>query len=221
MTSGNANRRGSGGRLERSDAEALRLRDRREKSGQEVLKRIGAHLRVARVERKLTLEQVASAAGLTKGFLSQLERGESSASIASLLALCSVLDVSIAALLDYAAGTVALDPVVRRAERTMMYLGGEGVTDYLVSPPRDRRFEVFETHLEPLGSPGEQQYTLEADLGFAYVVRGRLELRLGATTHVLQSGDTITYSPRDEHTFRNPSATRQAVVIFMKSPAVF
>ena len=56
MTSGNANRRGSGGRLERSDAEALRLRDRREKSGQEVLKRIGAHLRVARVERKLTLE---------------------------------------------------------------------------------------------------------------------------------------------------------------------
>ncbi len=221
MTAGNANSRGPRGRLKRNGEEALRLRDRREKSGQEVLARIGARLRAARVERKLTLEQVASAAGLTKGFLSQLERGESSASIASLLALCSVLDVSIAALLDDAAGTIAFDPVIRRADRTTMYLGGEGVTDYLVSPPRDRRFEVFETHLEPLGSPGEQQYSLEADFGFAYVVRGRLEFRLGSTTHVLQGGDTITYSPRDDHTFRNPSAKREAVVVFLNAPAVF
>ena len=124
-------------------------------------------------------------------------------------------------LLDSAASTLALDPVIRRDGRTTMYLGGEGVTDYLVSPPRDRRFEVFETHLEPLGSPGEQQYTLEAELGFAYVLQGRLEFRLGSSTHVLQRGDTITYSPRDDHTFRNPSATRKAVVVFMKSPAVF
>lgn len=221
MTSGNASSRGSRGHRERSGEEALRLRERREKSGHEVLKRIGARLRAARVERKLTLEQVASAAGLTKGFLSQLERGESSASIASLLALCSVLDVSIAALLDDAAGAIALDPVIRRADRTTMYLGGEGVTDYLVSPTRDRRFEVFETHLEPLGSPGEQQYSLETELGFAYIVQGRLEFRLGSTTHVLQVGDTITYSPRDNHTFRNPSATREAVVIFLNAPAVF
>jgi transcriptional regulator with XRE-family HTH domain len=221
MTSGRANGRGSGGRPARDGDEALRLRDRREKSGQEVLKKIGAHLRAARVERKLTLEQVASGAGLTKGFLSQLERGESSASIASLLALCSVLDLSVAALLDQAAGPITLDPVIRRADRTMMYLGGEGVTDYLVSPPRDRRFEVFETHLEPLGCPSEQQYTLEAEVGFAYVVQGRLEFRLGSACHILQAGDTVTYSPRDDHTFRNPSATRKAVVIFVNSPAVF
>lgn len=221
MKSANASRSGSIDRLEKTGKKALRLRDRREESGQEVLKRIGAHLRTARVERKLTLERVASSAGLTKGFLSQLERGECSASIASLLALCSVLDVSISALLDYAASTMAVDPVIRRQGRTTMYLGGEGVTDYLVSPPRDRRFEVFETIIEPLGSPSEQQYSLEAEFGFAYVVQGRLEFRLGSTTHVLQRGDTITYSPRESHTFRNPSATRKTVVIFMKSPAVF
>lgn len=221
MTTGNADGRVAKLRDQHHGEEALRLKDRREKSGHEVLKKIGLHLRAARVERKLTLAQVASAAGLTKGFLSQLERGESSASIASLLALCAVLDVSIAALLDSAASAIALDPVIRRDGRTTMYLGGEGVTDYLVSPPRDRRFEVFETHLEPLGSPGEQQYTLEAEFGFAYVLQGRLEFRLGSSTHVLQRGDTITYSPRDDHTFRNPSATRKAVVVFMKSPAVF
>jgi len=40
-------------------------------------------------------------------------------------------------------------------------------------------------------------------------------------SYILRRGDTITYSPRDPHTFRNPSSTRPAVVIFLKSPAVF
>jgi len=84
------------------------------------------------VERRLTLSEVASRAGLTKGFLSQLERGESSASIASLLALCDVLDVSIAKVLERASA-VAASPVVRRADRKTLYLGGKGVIDELVS----------------------------------------------------------------------------------------
>jgi transcriptional regulator with XRE-family HTH domain len=187
----------------------------------ELLVSIGSHLRAARLERKLTLQQAAAAAGLTKGFLSQLERGESSASITSLLALCAALDLNIAALFEPAATTVAHDPVVRFADRDQLYLGGEGVTDFLISPAHDRRFEVFETHIEPLGSPGDELYSLDSEFGFACVLRGRLEFRAGTSVHILQAGDTLTYSPREPHTFRNPSASRRAVVIFMNSPAVF
>ena len=204
---------------ERVDVSALRRR--REESGQELLTSLGVHLRAARLERKLTLTQVASAAGLTKGFLSQLERGESSASISSLLALCSVLDISIAKLLEHATAATEASPVVRREERRVLYLGGDGVVDELMSPPRERRFEVFETHIEPLGSPGNQPYALDAEFGFAYVAQGRLDFVTNGTTHTLRRGDTITYSPRDPHTFRNPSRTREAVVVFLKSPAVF
>jgi transcriptional regulator with XRE-family HTH domain len=190
------------------------------RSAQQLQENLGAHLRAARVERRLTLSEVASRAGLTKGFLSQLERGESSASIASLLALCDVLDVSIAKVLERASA-VAASPVVRRADRKTLYLGGKGVIDELVSSPHDRRFEVFETHLEPLGSPGDDLYSLGAEFGFAYVLQGRLEFVLKDASYILRRGDTITYSPRDPHTFRNPSSTRPAVVIFLKSPAVF
>jgi transcriptional regulator with XRE-family HTH domain len=190
------------------------------RSAQQLQENLGGHLRAARVERRLTLSEVASRAGLTKGFLSQLERGESSASIASLLALCDVLDVSIAKVLERASA-VAASPVVRRADRKTLYLGGKGVIDELVSSPHDRRFEVFETHLEPLGSPGDDLYSLGAEFGFAYVLQGRLEFVLKDASYILRRGDTITYSPRDPHTFRNPSSTRPAVVIFLKSPAVF
>jgi len=190
------------------------------RSAQQLQENLGGHLRAARAERRLTLSEVASRAGLTKGFLSQLERGESSASIASLLALCDVLDVSIAKVLERASA-VAASPVVRRADRKTLYLGGKGVIDELVSSPHDRRFEVFETHLEPLGSPGDDLYSLGAEFGFAYVLQGRLEFVLKDASYILRRGDTITYSPRDPHTFRNPSSTRPAVVIFLKSPAVF
>lgn len=205
---------GGGGR---GAASAARLHER---SAQQLQEKLGAHLRAARLERRLTLSAVASQAGLTKGFLSQLERGESSASIASLLALCDVLDVSIAKVLEQASAIVT-SPVVRRADRKTLYLGGKGVIDELVSSPHDRRFEVFETHLEPLGSPGDDLYSLGAEFGFAYVLQGRLEFVLKDTSYILRRGDTITYSPRDPHTFRNPSSTRPAVVIFVKSPAVF
>jgi len=201
----------------RGAASAARVYGR---SAQQLQENLGGHLRAARVERRLTLSEVASRAGLTKGFLSQLERGESSASIASLLALCDVLDVSIAKVLERASA-VAASPVVRRADRKTLYLGGKGVIDELVSSPHDRRFEVFETHLEPLGSPGDDLYSLGAEFGFAYVLQGRLEFVLKDASYILRRGDTITYSPRDPHTFRNPSSTRPAVVIFLKSPAVF
>ncbi|MGB3337961.1 MAG: helix-turn-helix transcriptional regulator, partial [Devosia sp.] len=52
---------------------------------------IGTKLRTARKTRGLTLDQVAQAAGLTKGFVSRLERDDVSPSVASLVTVCEVL----------------------------------------------------------------------------------------------------------------------------------
>ena len=52
---------------------------------------IGAKLRAARKMRSLTLDQVAQAAGLTKGFVSRLERDDVSPSVASLVSVCDIL----------------------------------------------------------------------------------------------------------------------------------
>lgn len=188
---------------------------------QEFLASIGAQLRAERLARQLTLQQVAGAAGLTKGFLSQLERGESSVSIASLLGLCSVLGVDIAMLVQRATPVAPVSPVVRRADRKRLYLGGSGVEDFLLTPPSERRFEVFETHLEPLGSPSDQLYAIDAETGFALVLKGTLEIAFEAQRYRLHSGDSLTYAPREPHTFVNPSRTRPAVVLFANMPAVF
>src|SRR5690348_12202629 len=56
---------------------------------------IGERLKSARHERHMTLAQLAEASDLTKGFLSQVERGHSLPSLGSLRRLSSALDMPV------------------------------------------------------------------------------------------------------------------------------
>src|SRR4029079_11982451 len=82
----------------------------------------------------------------------------------------------------------------------------------------ERRFHVTESHTPPGGSAAEEQYTLPADVELVYVLSGSLELRVGNEVHELEQGDTLTYSPRDPHTWRNPSETDEDVVLLAALP---
>ena len=88
----------------------------------------------------------------------------------------------------------------------------------LLSSGDERRFHVTESHIPPGGSAGEELYTLPADVELVYVLSGSLELRVGEETHELEQGDTLTYSPRDPHSWRNPSETDEAVVLWTALP---
>ena len=80
--------------------------------------RIGARLRAARQAHGFTLDQLAGSAGLTKGFLSRVERDETSLSVASLITLCEVMSIEVGSL--FTAPDVAL---VRRDEAPSINLG--------------------------------------------------------------------------------------------------
>src|SRR5215472_17488570 len=90
---------------------------------------LGGRLRAAREARGVTVAALAEQAGLTKGFISQLERGLSQASVASLQRICSALDVS--------PGTI-LDPLpegpVAPADAPEISFGGQGARDRLLTP---------------------------------------------------------------------------------------
>ena len=60
----------------------------------------GARLRAARRARGLTAQQVAAAVGVTKGFIAQIERGEASPSVATLLRICDALGLAVGSLFE-------------------------------------------------------------------------------------------------------------------------
>lgn len=160
------------------------------------------------------MAEVATRAGLTTGFISQLERDLTSASLSSLYRICAVLGIRVGTLVD----DVPAGRLIRREEQTRRSLAMGDAEHLLLSSRDERRFHVTESHIPPGGSAGEELYTLPADVELVYVLRGSLELRVGEETHVLEEGDTLTYSPRDPHTWRNPSKTDEAVVLWTALP---
>jgi transcriptional regulator with XRE-family HTH domain len=176
--------------------------------------RIGERLRARRLERGLTISEVAERAHLTPGFISQLERDLTSASLSSLYRICAVLEVRVGNLID----DVPSGRLIRREEQARRSLAMGNAEHLLLSSRDERRFHVTESHIPPLGSAGEELYTLPADVELVYVLRGSLELRVGDDNHVLEAGDTFSYSPRDPHTWRNPSGDEEAVVLWTALP---
>jgi transcriptional regulator with XRE-family HTH domain len=158
---------------------------------------VGNRLRLLRKERGMTIPQLAAATGLTNGFISQLE----------LARIAAALDVRLGHLVD---GTP-----VGEGQKVLILRGQEHL---LLSSFDEMRFHVTESRIEPKATAGEELYTLPADVEIVHVVEGALELQVGARIHLLRAGDSFTYSPTDPHTWRNPSATETAVVLWLAVP---
>src|SRR5438270_10257287 len=108
--------------------------------------RIGAQLRAARLAARMSMAEVAEQAGLTKGFLSKLERDLANISVASLIRLCAALGISVGALFEPAKGEV-----VRAADRPPISFGGTGIREYLLTPAHERRVQAILSDLAPGG----------------------------------------------------------------------
>jgi len=174
---------------------------------------IGAKLRSARKTRGLTLDQVAQAAGLTKGFVSRLERDDVSPSVASLVTVCDVLGLRVGELFDPPSASV-----IRAGEGRLINFGGEGATERVITPGTQTALEVIHSVIEPGGNGGEELYALACDAECAYVLSGTVEVVLGDHAETLTAGDAMTFPGNTPHTWRNPGP-RPCKVLWILAPA--
>ena len=182
----------------------------------EVVMSIGRRLRSARQERGLTLRQVAESSGLTAAFISQLERGDTSGSVSSLVKIAGALGIDVTSLFEKPSSTL-----VRRGERVPAMLGGEGVVDYVLTPEGEKRAQVIETHLDPGGYADTELYTRGGDLLVCVVQSGTLEMRIEDERILLHAGDAMTLDPKVPHTWSNPSRRNRTRVFWVDVPAEY
>lgn len=178
--------------------------------------RIGARLRAARVRQGLTLDNVAGAAGLTKSFLSRLERDETSPSVATLQVICEVLSLPIGSLFE-----APEYDVVRAQDAPSILLVGDGVDERLLTPRGQPQLQVVRSTVEAGGSGGDDLYTLDCDVEVVHVLEGRLEVVMVDTTVELGTGDTLTFKGREPHTWRNLDPQRPAELMWIIAPAAW
>ena len=177
--------------------------------------RIGARLRAARRDRGLSLAAVAERSGLTKGFLSEVERDLTSPSVGSLLRLCATLDLTIGRLFDADQG-----PVVRAAERAPIGFGGQGVDEFQLTPAGESRLLVLQSDIAPGGGSGPDPYSLASDAEFVHVLAGTLDIEVDGARLRLAAGDSMTFDASAPHTWANPSRSHPARVLWVIAPAL-
>ncbi len=174
---------------------------------------IGSRIRAARQAQRMTIEQVAEATGLTKGFLSRVERDLTSPSVASLVTLCQVLSISI--------GDLFLAPethLTRLHDAPRISLGGEGIIERLMTARSERRLQMIRAVIEPHGRGEAELYSVDCEVETLHVVEGSFELIFSNERFALQAGDTVTFPGREPHTWANPSGDR-AVILWTLVPA--
>ena len=157
-----------------------------------ILNQLPARLKAARKDRGLSLEAVAKLSGVSRSMLSQIERGESSPTIATLLNLTRALQVDFAGLLDEAASRHGID-VLRAADVPAISARGKGCTIRILSPPEEvGRHEVYELRFAPSGVLDSQSHT-PGTREHLTVIDGSVSVTSAERTEHLKAGDTARY----------------------------
>ncbi len=169
--------------------------------------RFGARVRTARQRQGLTLDALATAAGISRATLSNLERGEHSPSLTAATNVARALRVSLAELL----GDEDRRPVVTipKGERLVFRDPVTGIERQLLSPAfAGRGIEFIRAILPPFTATDDLRPYHPAIDKYVLVESGTLQIVIGAEPHLLQEGDAFYFRASVSHRFENPSSER-------------
>uniref|UniRef100_A0A7C1SZN8 XRE family transcriptional regulator n=1 Tax=Agrobacterium albertimagni TaxID=147266 RepID=A0A7C1SZN8_9HYPH len=177
-------------------------------------KHVAERLKRLRVERGLTLDQLADLSGVSRAMISRIERSEASPTAALLARLCSALGVSLSVF--FASTEVEQSPLSRRADQPVWRDPESGYLRRAVSSQvAGSRTDIVEVEF-PAGAevrfPGRPSGRSQTQ--HVWVFDGVIELTVGETVHRLEAGDCLFMNVGDVHGYRNPTdqPARYAVV---------
>jgi len=163
---------------------------------------VGERVRTLREAMGLSLRELAKTSGVSAPMVSQVERGETSPTLAIAEKIASGLDLTLSQLLR-----LDEEPqvVVVRNARTVSR-GGHGYAELTPSLPGERH-SVSSHSLKPgaaTGGPGDPPLHEPGSRETAVVLDGALVLVLGDERYALKTGDAVTFDADLEHHFENP-----------------
>ena len=165
---------------------------------------LGPRIRTLRLQRRLTLQDVADKAGITPSALSQIERNHSNPTLSSLKAIAAALSTTIGHLFPAPAASDRL--VVRARERTRLS-PRRGITNELLTPDLAGQVEFILSIYAPGASTGDEAFAYPGEQ-CGVVLDGVAEVTLHDTVHRLRAGDSIRFDCSVPHRIANPGKSR-------------
>lgn len=178
----------------------------------DILSKLPARLKEARRAKGLSLEAVANLSGVSRSMVSQIERGESSPTIATLWNLTRALQVDFAGLLE-GDDTADRIEVVRADDVPRIENRGQGCRIRILSPPEEAgHHEVYDLRFDTGGALISQPHARGAREQLT-VLEGEIEVTSGTATDRLRAGDTARYAADVAHSITAPDGPARAFLI--------
>lgn len=183
----------------------------------------------------MTLSQLATLAGVSTSYVSQVERGVANPTLASLKTLAGALGFTIGSLLDgspsgttAAAGTAAAPPgvtdgdevsVLRAGQRRRLVYPGSHIANELLSPNLRKQMEVIWVEAPPGSGSGGHPHQHEGE-ECGVVIAGAMRFWVGAEEWALEPRDSIYFPSHLPHRWESVG-TDDLVAIWIITPPTF
>jgi len=177
---------------------------------------IGEKLRALRLRKKIGLVELGRHTGLSPALLSKIERGKLFPTLPTLLRIAMVFSVGLEFFFsdDRKRRVVAL---VRQKDRQRFPEKPDGrdqsfYFECLDYPAVERKLNAYYAEFQPL-PPGTMHLHQHAGVEFIYLLRGKLELRIGDAENLLEGDDAIYFDANLPHGYRRIGNTPCAALV--------
>ena len=177
---------------------------------------LGKGIHSERVNRGLTLSQLAELTGLSVSALSQIENDVCDPSISSLRRIARALDVP---MFRFLTDDEPSHPVVRRSQRRRMNFAKSALTYEALTPGAVPTLEMFDIKLAPGANSGSEAFSHPGD-ECLLVLHGSVRIEMEGETYTLAPGDSMYIQRGLHHLLRN-DGPEPVEIVFALSPPVF
>ncbi|MEA3211447.1 MAG: hypothetical protein QOE70_4504 [Chthoniobacter sp.] len=163
---------------------------------------LGARIRRLRTERKWSLESLATASGVSRSMLSQIERNEANPTLAVTMRIARAFGVTLGDLVEAPDAASAVQ-VIRGSDRAQLYRSDKDCQIRTLSPLQlEKDVEFYQVQLQPGGALRSAPH-FGGTREFLVVEKGRIRVESGLDTEELEHGDSATYRADVPHAIVN------------------
>lgn len=174
---------------------------------------VGRRIKTLRKAQSLTLRMLSEKCGLSANAISQIERGENSATISSLEKIASALHVSIDDLFHKSSQQNIFhlkkgSGLSKNAKNLNVQSLGFGLENRQIEPFYIKLFPKSEMTEDPMSHPGQE---------FVYCLSGKIEFFIDNQKFILENGDSLLFDSALLHECRNTSSFNAEFLLITQS----
>lgn len=160
---------------------------------------LGRRVKELRTLRKISTRELANRAGVSAGYISQIETGKANASLQTVRAIAEAFGVQWTELFE---ARPRHGQVLRKADRPKL-TSTSTVQHYGITKPPVTDVEVLVSEYEPGDAVGDENYTHGDSHEIVVILKGRFLFRLLDQEFELNEGDSLDYRTSTPHMITN------------------